>query len=270
MWSERGLAGALLIGEKRDGGLYVQEEIEVARAAGERLLDIQASAELARRLMAVQRHRMAETQVIDRRARRVLHDEVLPSIHAALLPLSGLGARDGAAAEAAEALAKSHHRIADLLRDTPTSTPEVEKLGLIGALRRLVEVELGDVFDGVTWQVAPAAEEKARSIAPLVAEVVFGAARESVRNAARHGRGADVDRPLHLTISVECTDELRLLIEDDGVGLARAERGAGGSGQGLALHSAMMAVIGGTMSITPRPGSGTRVSLALPPTALPI
>jgi len=36
LWSERGLIGALLLGEKRDGGLYTQEEIEIARATGER------------------------------------------------------------------------------------------------------------------------------------------------------------------------------------------------------------------------------------------
>lgn len=91
LWSERGLIGALLLGEKRGGGLYVQEEIEVARAAGERLADIQASAEMARRLMAAQRQRLAETQLLDRRARRVLHDDVLPQLHAALLALSSQG-----------------------------------------------------------------------------------------------------------------------------------------------------------------------------------
>ena len=46
LWSERGLIGVLLLGEKRDGGLYTQEEIEIARASGERLIDTQASAEM--------------------------------------------------------------------------------------------------------------------------------------------------------------------------------------------------------------------------------
>ncbi len=79
LWSERGLIGVLLLGEKRDGGLYTQEEVEIARAGGERLIDTQASAEMARRLMALQRQRLAESQVVDRRARRVLHDDVLPA-----------------------------------------------------------------------------------------------------------------------------------------------------------------------------------------------
>ncbi len=41
-----------------------------------------------------------------------------------------------------------------------------------------------------------------------------------------------------------------------------------GSGQGLALHSTMMAVIGGTLSIDSMPEEYTRVSLVLPRIAL--
>ena len=59
----RGMGGAAVeraradrraaVGDKRDGGLYTQEEIEIARATGERLIDTRASAEMARRLMAL-------------------------------------------------------------------------------------------------------------------------------------------------------------------------------------------------------------------------
>ncbi|MEM7031510.1 MAG: hypothetical protein AAF629_18255, partial [Chloroflexota bacterium] len=49
LWSERGLIGVFLLGEKIDGGLFTLEEIEIARASGERLIDTQASAEIARR-----------------------------------------------------------------------------------------------------------------------------------------------------------------------------------------------------------------------------
>jgi hypothetical protein len=88
LWSERGLIGVLLLGEKGDEGLYTQEEIEIARATGERLIDTQASAEMARRLTALQRQRLAESQVLDRRTRRALHDDVLPRLHTAMLMLS--------------------------------------------------------------------------------------------------------------------------------------------------------------------------------------
>lgn len=60
--------------------------MEIARASCERLLDTRASAEMARRLLALQR-RLVESQVVDRRTRRVLHDDVLPQVQAALLAL---------------------------------------------------------------------------------------------------------------------------------------------------------------------------------------
>ena len=50
LWSERGLTGILFLGEKKNGGLYSQEEIEIAQATGERLIDARASAEIARQL----------------------------------------------------------------------------------------------------------------------------------------------------------------------------------------------------------------------------
>jgi signal transduction histidine kinase len=58
--------------------------------------------------------------------------------------------------------------------------------------------------------------------------------------------------------------ELQILIEDNGRGLLSHERSADNGGQGLALHSTMMAIIGGTLSLSSIPGQYTRVVLALP------
>jgi signal transduction histidine kinase len=261
LWSERGLIGVLLLGAKRDDGLYTQEEIEIARASGERLIDTQASAEIARRLMRLQRERLAESQLLDRRARRVLHDDVLPRLHTAMLSLSGA---NGASTDELTMLADVHSRISDLLHEMPTSTaPEVSRFGLVGALRKVVSEELGSAFDGVTWQLDPAAERDAQAISNLTAEVLFYAAREAIRNAARHGRGGDPARALHLCITLIQHDGLELHVEDDGVGLSAAQS-IGASGQGLALHGTMMAVVGGTLAVESAPGQYTRVVLALP------
>lgn len=265
LWSERGLIGVLLLGEKRDGGLYTQEEIEIARAGGERLIDAQAGAEMARRLMALQRERLAHSQLLDQKARRVLHDDVLPNLHAALLTLNS-----GQAGEVAALLTQAHRRIADLLREMPTAVvPEVARWGLMDALRRAVEEEFGRAFDEVVWHIEPQAEQEARLLPPLVAEVLFGAAREAIRNAARHGRGQDASRPLHLRVGAIWRDGLEITVEDDGVGMGQAVGLTETSGQGLALHSTMMAVVGGTLAIESAPGAYTRVVLALPRTAWP-
>jgi signal transduction histidine kinase len=268
LWSERGLIGMLLLGEKRDGGLYTQEEIEIARASGERLIDTQASAEMARRLMALQRERLAHSQVLDRHARRVLHDDVLPRLHAALLTLNS-----GQAGEVAALLTEAHRQIADLLREMPAAAaPEVARWGLVGALRQAVDEELGHAFDEVSWEIEPQAEQEARAIPPLTAEVLFYAAREAIRNAARHGRGEDESRPLRLRVSAAWRDPsagsgqggLELIIEDDGVGVGQAFSLPEASGQGLALHGTLMAVVGGTLAVESAPSAYTRVVLTLP------
>lgn len=267
LWSERGLIGVLLLGTKRDGSLYTQEEMEIARASGERLVDIQASAEMARRLLALQRQQLAESQIVDRRMRRVLHDDVLPRIHAALLALNAsAGGSDGQTEETIDLLTGVHRQISGLLRNSPPAvTPAVARLGVLGALQQVVGDELGRAFDEVSWEVTPDAEKQARAVAPLKAEVLFYAAREAIRNAARHGRSSGGDGKLHLQIAARCeTEGLALLIEDNGVGMAPSEDGGSGSGQGLALHSTMLAVVGGTLVAESLSGSYTRVQLTIP------
>ncbi len=271
LWSERGLLGVLLLGDKTDGGLYAQEEIEIARAAGERLIDALASAELARRLLALQRQRLAESQVLDQRARRVLHDEVLPQLHAAMLHLDTLGPAAGPGGEAVRLLGEAHHQVADLLRDLPSiPTPEVTRLGLLPALRQLAEGEFAHTFDGLTWEIEPAAEHSAAGLAPLAAEVVFYAAREAMRNAARHGRRPGSAAPLHLRLAlIGVGGGLSVVVEDNGPGVeSTADQPSSGSGQGLALHSTLLAVLGGTLVVASTPGAFTRVTLRLPPASL--
>ena len=269
LWSERGLIGVLLLGDKHDGGLYTQEEIEIARASGERLIDIQASAEMARRLMALQRRRMAQSQVLDRRVRRMLHDDVLPQLHTAMLALSSTGVNhNGSSDEAVSRLTAVHQQISDLLRDMPTVVAqEVARLGLIGALELTVNDELARAFDGVTWQVEPDADKLAQDLPPLSAEVLFYAAREVIRNAARHGR-TDPSRRLDLRLVITCQDEFEILIEDNGVGLPTTDPSNGDGGHGLALHSTMLAVVGGALAVESIPQTYTRVSITLPKTVL--
>lgn len=271
LWSERGLIGVLLLGAKWDGSLYTQEEMEIARASGERLVDIQASAEMARRLLALQRQQLAESQIVDRRMRRVLHDDVLPQIHAALLALNGSGAGEGVQGTI-DLLSGVHRQISGLLRDSPPAvTPAVARLGVLGALRQAVDDELGRAFDKVSWDVTPRAEKRAREVAALKAEVLFYAAREAIRNAARHGRRSGGDETLHLQIAARYeAQELTLLIEDNGVGMALPDSGdsveneSSGSGQGLALHSTMMAVVGGTLTAESISDTYTRIRLTVP------
>jgi signal transduction histidine kinase len=111
------------------------------------------------------------------------------------------------------------------------------------------------VFENLTWQVSDVPE-----VQSLAGEVMLGAARELLRNAALHGRGRDPHRALHVTLTLHCTDTIEITISDDGVGAVLPADNHGG----LALHSTLMAVIGGTLTLDVDCGTGTKASLILP------
>ena len=276
LWDARERIGALLVGEKVDGGLYSQEEMETAQAAGERVVQLLAGEQMLLRLMELQRKRTAEQRVMDQRTRRALHDEILPSLHLAVLQLSGAGRQQAPVAEALHTLAEVHQQIAELLRSTqPLPARTADPCELAGALRSLMEGEFAHSFEQVTWRGAAdgdaaSQEEVGVYVDPVVGEVILGAAREVVRNAAAHGRGSITERPLSLEIALQQgggeDKELALTIADNGVGMDAEDRGAvgGRSGNGLALHSTLLAMVGGYLTVTSPPAGGTVVRIVAP------
>ncbi|MEZ4658416.1 MAG: ATP-binding protein [Caldilineaceae bacterium] len=266
LWSERGLIGFLLLGGKHNGNLLTQEEIEMARASGERLIDTQAGVEIGRRLLTLQRRQLAESQLLDRRARRILHDEVLPQLHTALLALTGLSPAPTASeeqmaigiAQVASLLTDAHRQISALLRTMPArAMPQLHELGLVGALQALAAEELANAFDAVRWHVDERTAQTAAAFSPLTQEVLFYAAREAMRNAARHGRSDDPQRRLELDVSVTQQNGLRIQVQDNGVGMPTSSHDAGDhaapsvlqGGNGLAMHSTLLAIVGGELTV---------------------
>ena len=248
LWTQNVLAGLLFLGPKRGSGPYSEEEIELAQAGGERLLDVLAGSELARLSLDLLRQRLMEARVLEGRGRRVLHDEVLPELHTAALYLSAAGEDNS---DAVAMLAAAHRRISDLLRASSPDLPaSLARDGLAVALRGLVAVDFSSEFNCLDWQIEPRAEAQARALQPLAAEAVYFAVRELVRNAARYGRGSEPGCQLTLTIRMESNGErLRILIQDDGVGLG-SRAGLEGAGSGLRIHSAMLAAVGGSLEIS--------------------
>lgn len=262
----RGLGGVLLLGDKVDGTPFTDEEIDIAQAAGERLLDTLAGTELAGVAMRLLRQRLGEVKVLESQGRRTLHDQVLPRLHTAILDLSARR-DDPAVRDAVEELTAAHRQISDLMHDATSSVPhELAQQGLMPALRSLLNQEFGGAFETVDWQVPAEGAVAAAKLPPFVAEVVYFAVRELVRNAAGHGRGGEQGRPLHLTVRLEMAGEFCLVVEDDGVGLGVAPQGApdAGSGSGLRLHSAMVAAVGGRLEVGTFHAGGTRAVVALP------
>ena len=297
LWNERGLTGVLLLGAKQTSGLYTQEEIEIARLMGEHLLDTKASVEMARRLVALQRQSLVQNQVLDQQARRVLHDEILPLVHTSLINLDRLE-RDSLTLALMEQFQEIHRRLSDLLRSTKSTTAvEIRRLGFLGALRKTVEVDLEGAFDQVVWEIDPEAKRALEQVPDLAAEVFFSAVREAGRNAARHGREPSSASSFCLSVGLHYRNGLCFVIEDNGAGFSPEEdmasavdrpfpdakgglryrapesendpaKGtASGGGQGLALHSTMMAVVGGSLAVESKAGRYTRVRVELPDAA---
>lgn len=279
LWSERGMIGALLVGPKLDGGLYSQEEMEIAQASGERIVDMLAREQMTSRLLAVQRTRAAEQQLTDMQTRRLLHDDILPALHLVALRLSALRATDSALQDVLCTVTDLHRQIANLLTERQAaagkslaSTNGTHDLGSV--LAELVRVEFAHAFDSVDWQrVDPV--PLAAGPANLAAETLIGAVREAIRNAARHARGGNPDRPLKLTLSLcagneidnELDDEIVVRVQDNGVGtdFTTGVNGYGtGAGSGLTLHSTLLAIAGGYLAVESSPGAGTTVTLGLP------
>jgi two-component sensor histidine kinase len=239
LWSERGLIGVLLLGDKLTGGLFTEEEIQVGQAAAERILDTLASEQIARRLVSFQRQRMSEQRVMDFRTRRTLHDETLPLIHTAILSL--LTVQGAAAKEAIQSLTEAHQQIASLIHTAPNLS-EQSSADFMSMLRHAIENEFVKEFEQIHWDLPDAIP----ALEALTADVLFGVIREAVRNAAVHGRGDNPKRPLSLWISINRGNKLQITIRDDGVGIDAGQQ-FGGSGSGLSLHSTLLALVNGTL-----------------------
>jgi signal transduction histidine kinase len=276
LWSSRGLDGVLFLKENHSHNPLTEEEMEIAQAAGERLLDLLAGAEMARLAMELLGQQLARTHVMEGQGRRVLHDEVLPNLHTALLYLNDTPTSPDEKRQTMQALTDAHRRISDLMREMPMPLPHrLAQNGLGAALKTLVEVDFANQFSQTHLYIHPEAAQKAREMPSYIAEALFFACRELIRNAAVHGRGGQVERSLALAVHMQWQDELCLVIEDDGVGPQdtgnKVETGplkkTGNSGSGLRIHSAILAAVGARLDISARPEGGTRAMIRIRPGA---
>jgi signal transduction histidine kinase len=262
LWSERGLNGLLYLGKKRDDSFFSQEEIELARAASERLLDISVSAELSSRLIKLQQQRFIEQSVIDQRPRRVLHDDVLPALHTAMLSISGSYPDSE---NAVKTLSEAHRIISNLLKEMPsTFSPQFAHIGLLQAIRKLVTQEFSNSFSRIELTWTDHDEERIAKIPQIKKEVMYYAAREVIRNSTLHAVPGNVKDGLQLMVSVASTDDLELIIQDNGSGVDQTDGPNSGTGQGLIIHGTLMALVGGTLNIQSSPGQFTRITLKCP------
>ncbi|HEY7982980.1 MAG TPA: hypothetical protein VID73_02350, partial [Ktedonobacterales bacterium] len=254
---ERGVVAQLVLGPRLDSAGYTSADLEVARACGQRILDAVGEFAAAQAVVSLARQRGLEAELSAALPRRVLHDEVLPRLHLAMLKLEAIRGRVTAAAavtagsaagssaepeddgvqsdlgEVVAALGKTHHDLAALMRSAPAANSRRLEHGLVAVLRSSLDGEFRGMFDALDWEAAPEACVAADALPPIVADLLLGATQEMIRNAGKHARGDDLHRRLALRVTLEADDEwVRVSVADDGVGLQReaARDGARGAG----------------------------------------
>jgi two-component sensor histidine kinase len=291
IYDERGLVAALYLGPREDGGAFTDEDMDLAQACGQRILDTLGDHEAMQAVAGLLRRRIVDVKLLGAQQRRVLHDEILPQMHLALLRLETLRSlpdvkpdypvsletseicREQVMNEAIDMISDAHRRLATMMRTTAPGAPHrLERDGMMYAIRTMLEQDFQNAFDEIDWCVS---EETAALIdevtPPAIAELIFAAVQEALRNAARHARGTDVHRHLRLTLSASYNREgpyLEVIVVDDGVGITSASGTTTGTGGGLLTHSALLAIAGGSLNIKSSPGEGVTVKIVLPAESL--
>ena len=305
IYDERGLVATLYLGPREDGGAFTDEDMNLAQTCGQRILDALGDHEAMQAVTGLLRRRIIDVKLLDAQQRRLLHDEILPQMHLALLRLETLRAlptveqksqentlnghnsssnghnsyagtqlsEASALNEAIDMISDAHRRLAAMMRATAPSAPHhLERDGLMQAIHAMLEQDFQNAFDEVEWHVPDETAVYIDEVTPpAIAELIFAAVQEALRNAARHARGSDVHRRLRLLLKASQNpndSSLEIIVADDGVGITSASSSTTGTGGGLLTHSALLAITGGNLTIKSSPDEGVTVRIVLPAEAL--
>ncbi len=215
-----------------------------------------------RRLAARMQARLEERVNERERIARELHDTLLQSVQGLILSFAAVALRT-ASQEPTRALMEAALRRA--------TAALVEGRDRVRDLRAAAGGDLGAAMAGAGKALA--AEGGAqfrmtvsglrRPLHPVVYEELFAIGREALINAFRHARARRID----VTIAYE-PGQLRLVVGDDGIGIAAALLADGGrpGHWGLAGMRERSAKIHATLALRNRPGVGTRWTLTIPAT----
>jgi signal transduction histidine kinase len=203
--------------------------------------------------------RSRELSVVEERNRlaRDLHDAVVQRLFGVVLTAEAAATvldRDPAAARAQVAKVQELAREAiDELRAVvfELRPPELEREGLVPALRKHVEVLRRVHAQELQFRVS--GDHRAR---PALDAEVFRIAQEALNNALAHGHAE------HIDVSVEARNgRLRVVVADDGVGFNPESAALRSRRLGLTSMEERARALGAGLKIRSRPGKGTRIVL---------
>ena len=203
------------------------------------------------------RHLLKGEEEERRRISRELHDETGQALMVLRFQLEMLGSNvrnQEQKAMVQESLDVLDRTIEGLRRIISRLSPRVlEEFGLLAAIRRHAQL------------LASQSRMKARvelpaEIAPMDHDIevaLYRSAQEALQNIAKHSRARNFVVRLHTT-----ANEIQLVVEDDGTGLATKAPDDGGFG--LTGMRERAVALGGSMTVESRRGRGTQLRIVLP------
>jgi NarL family two-component system sensor histidine kinase LiaS len=215
--------------------------------------------------LAEQNARLAERSRISRE----LHDAISQDLFSLRLLANGLltsVAQDSAAHRHLVTVRQTTARMTRTLRALllELRPPELEHLGLAGALEALAALYRARLGIAVTTRLAPV------TLSPAQDHALLRISQEALANTARHAEATavSVDLDIH-------DDGIRLQVCDDGRGFVPDTANGGETtdaaeppevppGLGLRLMRERVQELGGTLALESVPGQGTRLTIWLP------
>jgi two-component system sensor histidine kinase UhpB len=192
-----------------------------------------------------------------RRLARDLHDEVNQALTAILLRLQALSedAPPGLAHDIAELKALVNQAMAELLRLARQLRPaSLDDMGLIAA----IEGQIARFSEQTGIQAALHHEGSPDAITEDQQTVIYRVVQEALSNTAQHAGATYVDFELRVFPS----HGVELRVRDNGKGFDAVD--TGGEGIGLSGMAERARLVGGELTVSSSPGSGTRVRLYIP------
>src|SRR5205085_12518309 len=90
IYDDLGPIAMLYLGPRQDGAVFSDEDMDLAHACGQRILDTLRDHEAMQAVAGLLRRRIVDVKLLGAQQRRVLHDEILPQMNLALLRLETL------------------------------------------------------------------------------------------------------------------------------------------------------------------------------------
>jgi signal transduction histidine kinase len=256
--------GVLIIGFEKPYS-WLPTELELFRAVADRsalAIDrarmTDALREREMRIVELSGHLLKAQEEERKRISRELHDETgqaLMVIRLYLGMLDGTVKTRSDKAKISELLAVVDRTIEGIRRIIGRLSPLVlQELGMIAAIRK----EAKDLAKTAGVKARVVIGDDVGRLDPVIETAIYRVVQESLHNVAKHAQAHTVD------IQMEREGEtLRLVIEDDGVGI-RAITNPLRPSFGMAGMQERISTLGGRMKVISHQGEGTKISITVP------